>query len=74
MNLEGYSTFSRRKISMFSATLWSESCSMFLKPTMLPSAPVTAEKRGEASWISSEQMVLKQAPAQPASKARAHMS
>ena len=34
---------------MFSATLWSESCSMFLKPMMLPLSPVMAEKRGEAS-------------------------
>ena len=59
---------------MFSATLWSESCSMFLKPMMLPPAPVRAENRGEASWMSREQMVLKQAPAHPASKARAHMS
>ena len=59
---------------MFSATPWSESCSMFLKPMMLPLSPVMAEKRGEASWMSKEQMVLKAAPAQPASKARAHMS
>ena len=59
---------------MFSATLWSESCSMFLKPMMLPLSPLMAEKRGEASWMSSEQIVLKQAPAHPASKARAHMS
>ena len=46
---------------------------MFLKPMMLPPSPVMAENRGEASWMSMEQMVLKQAPAQPASKARAHM-
>ena len=49
MNFVGKSAFNRRKISMFSATLWSESCSMFLKPMMLPLSPVIAEKRGEAS-------------------------
>ena len=74
MNLVGYLAFRRRKISIFSATLWSESCSMFLKPIMVPLSPRMAENRGEASWMSKEQMVLKQAPAQPASKARAHMS
>ena len=74
MNLVGYFSFSWRKISMFSITLWSESCSMFLKPMMLPSLPVIAEKRGDASWMSREQMVLKHTPAQPASNARAHIS
>ena len=37
-------------------------------------ATVIAEKRGDASCISKEQMVLKATPAQPASKARSHMS
>ena len=74
MNFVGYFSFNFRKIAMFSATLWSESCSMFLKPMMLPLSPVMAEKRGEASWVSMGQIVLNAAPAQPASKARAHMS
>ena len=47
---------------------------MFLKPMMLPLSPLMAEKRGEASWMSKEQIVLKETPAQPASKALAHMS
>ena len=47
---------------------------MFLKPTMLPLSPQRAEKRGLASWMSNEQIVLNAAPAQPASKARAHIS
>ena len=74
INFVGYFAFRRRKISIFSATLWSESCSIFLKPMMLPLSPLMAEKRGEASWISKEQIVLYETPAQPASKALAHMS
>ena len=74
MNLVGYFALSRRKISIFSSTLWSDSCSIFLKPMILPLSPVIAEKRGEASWISMAQMVLKETPAQPASKALAHIS
>ena len=70
----GYFSFSRRKISMFSATLWSLSCSMFLNPMIPPSLPLIAENRGEASRMSRLQIVLKQTPAHPASKARAHMS
>ena len=47
---------------------------MFLNPRILPSLPETAENLGEASWMSREQTVLKQAPAHPASNARAHIS
>ena len=39
-----------------------------------PLSPLIAEYRGDASWISREQIVLNAAPAQPASKALAHIS
>ena len=41
---------------------------------MLPLSPEMAEKRGDASWISNEQIVLNAAPAQPAAKALSHIS
>ena len=47
---------------------------MFLKPTILPLSPVIAAKRGEVSCISKLHIVLKAAPAQPASKALEHVS
>ena len=45
-----------------------------VRPECETPLPEMAEKRGDASWISRVQMVLKQTPAQPASKARAHIS
>ena len=74
MTLEGNSLRSFSNTCIFSSTLWSESCSMFLKPKNEALCPLTTEKRGEASCCGNEQMVLNAAPAQPASKARLHMS
>ena len=49
ITLVGNSSLSCEKIRVFSSTLWSESCSIFLKPKNALECPLTDEKRGDAS-------------------------